>query len=97
MTIGFFLLLGPRLPVTLLAFTMVNTIIGPMVIGGEKVLGGFASSQIFNLVCSGSGTDVRSSCYWRKFDQELQVARSVHVVIPLGDSFAHKMCNSGMF
>ena len=93
----YFVILGPRLPVTLLAFTMVNTVIGPMVIGGEKVLGDSATSHIFNLVCSGSGADIRSSCYWRKFDQELQVPRSVHVVIPLGDSFAHQMCHSGMF
>ena len=71
---------------------VVNTIIGPMAIGGQ-----FSPiPYIFNLVCSGSGMDIRSSCYWRKLEQTLHFPRASHVVIPLGDSFAHKMCNTGM-
>ena len=89
-------LTGPRLPEKMTTLTVVDTVIGPMVIGGLKE--DFSTSPyMFNLVCYGSGTDMRSSCYWRKLDQELRVPRSHHVVIPLGDSFAHKMCSTGMF
>ena len=93
------MLSGPLFPVKVYCcLRVVNTIIGPMAIGGQKdSVDGPKIPYIFNLVCSGSGMDIKSSCYWRKLDQSLHFSRGSHVVIPLGDSFAHKMCNTGMF
>ena len=83
-----------RLPKRLTGFQMVSTTIDGITtlftIGGSA---GGAVSDMLRLECSGS----LMFCAWRRFAQlELDVARSSHVVIPLDDSFASTMCNTGM-
>ena len=82
---------GPQLRKAMYGFGMVYTHRGLMTIGGDD--GGYLSDMTY-LDCSGS-SDV-STCSWEEFGQRLEVARSRHVVIPLGDSYAHDICDTGM-
>ena len=80
--------LSHPLPVKLHYFSLVSSTHGPLAIGGYK-----ESRKILRLDC-GSLDDI-SKCSWKEeHEMELKVGRHGHVVIPLGDAFAHEICST---
>jgi hypothetical protein len=76
--IYFLLTLGPPLPKALGSFSMLEIQGDAFLFGGY---GGGYNSAIYRLTCS-SGT-----CSWSTLNQQLKVARSFTVVIPVPDNF----------
>ena len=81
------------LPFKLYFFSLVSSTRGPLAIGGYNHEDGIQSRKILRLDC-GSLDDI-SKCSWKEeHEMELKVGRHGHVVIPLGDAFAHEICSS---
>ena len=76
--IYFFLTLGPPLPKALYGISIVEIQGDALSLGGYD--GGY-NAAIYRLTCS-SGT-----CSWSTLNQELKVARSRTVAIPVPDNF----------
>ena len=74
------LMLGPPLPKVLAEHSMVEINGDAYIFGGESYYGDW-NSAIYRLSCS-SGI-----CSWSTINQELKVARSYTVAIPVPDTF----------
>ena len=85
--------LKKSLPFRLCYFSLVNSTLGPLAIGGYNQETGSNSREILRLDCDSSPDDI-SKCTWTKLEMELEVGRYGHVVIPLGDAFAHEICST---
>ena len=85
--------LKKSLPFRLCYFSLVNSTLGPLAIGGYNPETGSNSREILRLDCDSSPDDI-SKCTWTKLEMELEVGRYGHVVIPLGDAFAHEICST---
>ena len=81
------------LPFKLYYFSLVNSTLGPLAIGGYNQEDDIPSREILRLDCDSSPDDI-SKCTWTKLEMELEVGRYGHVVIPLGDAFAHEICST---
>ena len=81
------------LPFRLFYFSLVTSTLGPLAIGGLNQETGSNSREILRLDCDSSPDDI-SKCTWKKLEMELEVGRYGHVVIPLGDAFAHEICST---
>ena len=81
------------LPFKLYFFSLVSSTRGPLAIGGYNHEDGIQSRKILRLDC-GSLDDI-SQCDWKEEEEmTLEVGRHGHVVIPLGDAFAHEICST---
>ena len=81
------------LPFKLYYFSLVSSTRGPLAIGGYNHEDGIQSRKILRLDC-GSLDDI-SQCTWRdEHEIKLKDGRHGHVVIPLGDAFAHEICST---
>ena len=80
------------LPFKLYYFSLVSSTRGPLAIGGYNHEDGIQSRKILRLDC-GSLDDI-SQCDWKEEEMTLEVGRYGHVVIPLGDAFAHEICST---
>ena len=66
-------------------FPLVSTSIGILAVGGDDWTNWRTKNEVEKLQCP-EGQDV-SACQWITHSQQLQVARSYHVVIPLPSSY----------
>ena len=66
-------------------FPLVSTSIGILAVGGYDLTNGGRKNEVLKLQCP-EGQDV-SACQWITHSQQLQIARSSHVVIPLPSSY----------
>ena len=93
--------LGPQLPIELAHLQLINTVDGLLAIGGHSVHEGHDphknnTGSIYYLSCSNDTDDLKSSCKWKKYKKSLSIPRHHHLVIPLTDSYAQKLCKIGM-
>ena len=92
---------GQSLPICLPQPQMINTDIGPMVIGrlgySQNEIGNpqlstiYYLSIIYYLSCENGDDDIKSSCNWTLFNQSLIIPRGNLMVIPIDDSYAEKI------
>ena len=84
-------LLGPELPVKMDDFSLVSTAQGLMAVGGYDRTHYRYKDEILQLKCE-AGKDI-SECKWEEYrPKKLDVARHLHVVIPLPSSY--EICNN---
>jgi len=81
---------GPDLPIKMYHFPLVSTSQGIMAVGGWVRTNGRYKDEILQLICQ-DGQDP-NQCQWQEYPKKLDVARSVHVVIPLPVSY--EICNN---